>query len=131
MAEWSKAGEIAQSRNAFKEAQESYQRAVSLITQLPESPERSLRELGLRESVVLMLNLTRGIAAAETIEAIERTAVLAEQSGNLKRLVDSMVRRGFATYFSGDLPAASAIADQALDLGVRDRHSTVSHMHTF
>jgi tetratricopeptide (TPR) repeat protein len=121
--EWSRTGQAAEKRNAFREAQESYKHAASLITLLPESPERDSRELALRQSVVLMLNLTKGLAAAETIEAIEHTVVLAEKSGDLKGLVDLMIRRGFATYFSGDLPTASAIADQALDLAIRDGHS--------
>jgi hypothetical protein len=110
-------------QNAFAEALENYGQAVLSVSRLPESRERALRELGLRQSGVLMLNLTKGLAAAETIEAIERTVVLAEKSGDLKRLVDLMIRRGFATNFSGDLPAASAIADKALDLAIRDGHS--------
>ena len=123
IAEWSRAGKAAEARNAFEEALEDYQQAVAPINLLPESPERDARELALRQSVVLMLNLTRGIAAPETIEAIERMAVLAEESGNLKLLVDLMIRKGFAAYFSGDLPAASALADQTLDLAIRDGQS--------
>jgi predicted ATPase len=58
IAAWSTAGEAAEARSAFKEAQENYQRAVSLTTLLPESPERDSRELDLRRSVVLMLYCT-------------------------------------------------------------------------
>jgi tetratricopeptide (TPR) repeat protein len=124
IAAWTKAGKAAEARNAFAEAVESYQQALALLSMVPESPDRKLRELDLRQSIVMMLNLTRGIAAPETVEAVEQTAALAEQSGNLKRLVDLMIRRGFATYFSGDLPVASALADQALALAVRDGDST-------
>ena len=87
IAEWSKAGKAAEARNAFREALESYQQAMALLTLLPESPERDLRELELRELVVQMLNVTRGYAAPETREATERAAVLAEKSGNLTQLV--------------------------------------------
>ena len=55
IAEWSRAGKAAQARNAFSEALESYQQAVALLNLLPESPERDLRELELRQSVVQML----------------------------------------------------------------------------
>ena len=44
-----------EARNAFKEALESYQQALALLNLLPESPERDLRELELRQSVVRML----------------------------------------------------------------------------
>ena len=81
IAEWSRAGKAAQARNAFREALESYQQAMALLNLLPESPERDLRELELRHSVVRMLMVTRGYAAPETIEATERAVALAEKSG--------------------------------------------------
>ena len=74
IAEWSRAGKSAQARNAFKEAQESYQQALVLLDWVPESPERDLRELELRQSVVSMLQITRGWAASETVEAADRTS---------------------------------------------------------
>ena len=89
IAEWSRAGKAAEARNAFKEALESYQQALALLNLLPESPERDLRELELRQSVVRMLYVTRGYAAPETIDATERAAALAEKSGNLTQLVNS------------------------------------------
>ena len=55
IAEWSRAGKAAEARNAFSEALESYQQALALLNLLPESPERDLRELELRQSVVQML----------------------------------------------------------------------------
>ena len=55
IAEWSRAGKAAEARNAFREALESYQQALALLNLLPESPERDLRELELRQSVVRML----------------------------------------------------------------------------
>ena len=61
-----KGGQGREARNAFSEALESYQQAVVLLNLLPESPERDLRELELRQSVVRMLHVTRGYAAPET-----------------------------------------------------------------
>jgi len=120
IATWSRAGSNAQARSAFVEAQESYQQAVALVNSLPESPERNSRELELRQSVVLMLTLSKGWVAPEMIDAIERTAELAEKSGNLAQLGDLIIRRGFAAHFSYDYPLAIALADQALDLAIRD-----------
>ena len=124
IAEWSRAGKAAQARNAFREALESYRQAVALLNLLPESPERDGRELELRQAVLLILDITAGISAPETIEATKRSAVLAEKSGNLRQLLGLLLRRGFAAYFSGDLSTAGALADQALDLALRGRNPT-------
>jgi class 3 adenylate cyclase/ribosomal protein L40E len=60
IAEWSRAGKIAEARNAFAEALESYQQVLVLLTLLPKSAERDIRELELRQSVFSMLFVTRG-----------------------------------------------------------------------
>ena len=120
IAQWSRAAKTAEARNAFREALESYQQAVALLNLLPESPERDSRELELRQSIHLMLFVTRGPAAPETIDANARDAALADKSGNLTRLVRDINSRGFSAYFSGDLPGAGALADQGLELAVRE-----------
>jgi predicted ATPase len=71
IAQWSVAAKAAEARNAFLEAQESYQQSLALSNLLPESPQRDLRELQLRQSLVSMLNMTRGWAAPETVDAAE------------------------------------------------------------
>jgi predicted ATPase len=53
IAEWERSGKLAQVRGVFKEALESYQRALAMLLPIPESPERDLRELRLREAVFL------------------------------------------------------------------------------
>jgi tetratricopeptide (TPR) repeat protein len=93
---------------------------LALVTLLPESPERDNRELDLRQSVVGLLYITRGFAAPETMDATERAAALAEKSGNLTQLVNSVSSKVTIALFSGDLPAAAALADQALELALRE-----------
>src|SRR6202022_3342240 len=83
--EWHRAGERAVERRAYREAEQHYRGAIALLKTLRESAERDNRELGLRGSVVLMLILERGHAAPETIDAIERTATLAEKRGHLTK----------------------------------------------
>jgi tetratricopeptide (TPR) repeat protein len=132
IAEWSRAGKTAQARSAFWEAQESYEQALALVTLLPESPERDNRELELRQSIIGLLYITKGFAASETKKAIERAAALAEKSGNLTRLVNSVSSRLMIALFSGDLPAAAALVDQALELALREGSPTllgVAHHH--
>jgi class 3 adenylate cyclase/tetratricopeptide (TPR) repeat protein len=124
IAEWSRAGKAAETRNAFSEALESYQQALALLNLLPESPERDLRDLKLRQSVVQMLWVTRGYAAPETIAATERAATLAEKSGNLAQLVNLMILRGVSALVAGDIPAAGALANLAFDLALREAGPT-------
>jgi tetratricopeptide (TPR) repeat protein len=125
IAEWERAGKGAEERNAFIEAQESYQQALALLGLLTESPERDERELELRQSLVSMLHLTRGYSSAEAVEAFERVAALAEKGGNLLQMVGSASTRGYHSYSAGDLSTAATLADDALGLAQRDSNPTV------
>jgi hypothetical protein len=125
IAEWSRAGKTAQASNAFREAQESYQQALTLLHRLPESPERDLRELELGQSLVVMLQMTTGWAAPETVDASERIAALAEKSGNLTQFGNTLGSRGFTAWIAADLSTAGALADQALELGLREGNPTI------
>jgi class 3 adenylate cyclase/tetratricopeptide (TPR) repeat protein len=130
IAEWTRAGKAAESRNAFKESLEGYQQAVSLVALLPESHERDLREFELRQSIYTMLYVGRGLAAPEAIEAIERVSALAEKTGSLVEYASYLSSRGFSAFFAGDLSAASMFADQILALGVREGSPTMlAHAH--
>jgi hypothetical protein len=91
-----------------------------LLDLLPESPERTLRELEGRQSVVRMLHLTSGYPAPETREATARLAGLAEKSGNLVQLLNWLWSTWASAYVAGDVPAAVASADQALDVALRE-----------
>jgi tetratricopeptide (TPR) repeat protein len=120
IAEWSRTGKTAQARNAFREALESYQQAVAVLSRLPATAERDTRELELWQSIYLMARVTKGYTAPETIDAIEHVAVLAKKTGNLTQQVISLRSRGHIAYFSGDLPTAIRLGDQALELAVRE-----------
>jgi class 3 adenylate cyclase/tetratricopeptide (TPR) repeat protein len=124
IAEWSRAGEAARTRNAFREAQESYQQALVLLGTLPDSSQRDSRELELRQSVVQMLWVTRGPAESETVHATDRAAALAEKSGNLTQLINLLVARSTAVLSSAEFAAAGALLDHALDLALRESSPT-------
>jgi predicted ATPase/class 3 adenylate cyclase len=124
IAEWSRTAQRAEAHGAFREAQESYEQALTLLNLLPESRERDLRELELRRSQIAMLHLTIGYAAPETIEANGRARALAEKTGNLTQLVNLMLLMCRTTRHAGNLVAAATIADQALELALRDRNPT-------
>jgi tetratricopeptide (TPR) repeat protein len=123
--EWERAGAAAEARNAYREALENYHQVAALLDALPESSERDSHELELGQSVYRTLYIVRGHAARETIDNIDRTAALARKTGKLTLLAGAINRRGFAAYFSGDLPGAGALADQALEFALRDGSHTV------
>jgi class 3 adenylate cyclase/tetratricopeptide (TPR) repeat protein len=125
IAEWSKAGDAARGRHAFREALESYQQALGLLKSVPESPERDGRELELRQPLLGLLAVTRGLTGPEMIDVTERAAALAEKSGNLAQHINSMAARGLTFLVSGDIPAAGALLDRALELAIREGSLTM------
>jgi class 3 adenylate cyclase len=82
IAEWSRAGKAAWSRNAFNEALASYRQALALSDLLPKSSDRDARELALMQVALEMLAYTRGSIAPETIDMLERAVTLARNSDN-------------------------------------------------
>ena len=119
IAEWSRAGKTAQARHAFKEALESYQQAVAILSIMAKLPDDEMRELELRQSVVSMLYVTSGFAAPETIAAVESAIALAEKNGNLKQMVEWLTSRSTSLLISGQLSAVASMLDQTLNLATR------------
>jgi tetratricopeptide (TPR) repeat protein len=118
------AGKAAEVSNAFNEAEQSYRQAAALINLLPESAERDALELKLSRSIYAMLQITKGYSATETIDAAERAAALAEKSGSLTQLVNWIISKATIAIDSGDFAAGVALADQALELALRDGNPT-------
>jgi class 3 adenylate cyclase/tetratricopeptide (TPR) repeat protein len=120
IAEWSRAGNAHESHHAFKEAQQSYQQRLALLSLLPDSPERDLHELEARQSIIRMLLVTTGINSPEGIDACARAVALAEKSGNISQLTSFMYAAGFAAHNAGDHERAATLANQALELAERE-----------
>jgi len=123
IAQWSKAAKAAETRNAFREAQESYQLALAQLNLLRESPERDARELELVQSLSFMLYVMRGWAAPETVAVVERARMLAEKQGTLRLLIGSMLARCDQALLAGELRMAGPLVDQALELAQREGSS--------
>lgn len=116
---WRKAGNAARARSAFKEAEQSYRQALALVRTLPESSARDDLELKIASAFGGALQVTMGHSAPETVEASARIRALAEKSGKLDQLVPQLNGAFAAALVAGDLPAASALADQILDFARR------------
>ena len=126
IAEWERAGKLAEGRNAFVEALENCRQALALLSSLPESPERDLRELPLRESIYAMLGMVRGSNARETMDAADHAISLARRTNKIAQLAYLVSTRAYGVFTSGDVNAAAVLADQALDLAFSEgTHSTI------
>jgi len=120
IAGWSRAGKSAEARYAFGEALDSYRKALQLLNMLRKSPDRDRQEAELSQSVVRMLWITRGYSAAETIEATRRATLLAEESNSLQQLLIAVHARGIITLLEGDVASTAILADQVLNLALRE-----------
>ena len=120
IAEWERAGNSAEVRGAFKEALDSYQRALAMLNLILESPERDLRELRLSVTVLWMLWITTGPTSHDTTQALQDATSLAERSGNLATLVVLLTQAGMSALISGDMRMTLTLADRALELALRE-----------
>jgi tetratricopeptide (TPR) repeat protein len=124
IAEWTRAGKAAESRHAFKEAQQSYEQALALLSLLADSAERDRHELDLRQSIIRMLWITVGIPSPPSVDACARAVALAKKSGNLSRLISLMYATGSAAYVAGAYGSAATLTDQVLELAEREGDPT-------
>jgi predicted ATPase/class 3 adenylate cyclase len=116
IAQWSSAAQAARFRSAFKEALDSYQRALELVRRLPESPRRRGQELRLGNAVYSMRSLTDGYAAPETVIAIDRLIEMAEKANDRLALEGALRARCLAAYIAGDLHAAATFGERGLTI---------------
>src|SRR5262245_15796264 len=89
-----KAGRRALNRSAMVEAASQLTKALGLISELPENPERERRELDMQTALGRALMTTKGYAAAETGEAYDRARRLCEDLGD----TTTLVRVGYGQY---------------------------------
>ena len=120
IAAWRKAADTAFERNAFKEAEEGFGRALTILRTFPESSVRDGRELELMNRFVQVLQLTQGFNAPEASAATQRALALAEKRDDLAQLVSRMVGTFNSVFNTGDFAAAGVVANQTLGLARRD-----------
>jgi tetratricopeptide (TPR) repeat protein len=116
VAAWKRAGDAAYGRRAYKEAEEAYRQALKILSDAPETPERDANELSLASALNRVLQLTRGYAAPETVEAASRARLLAEKSGAISDLIREEGRIWQALITAGDYAGATALASHITDL---------------
>jgi predicted ATPase len=119
VAEWSTASTAAEARSAFKESAESYQQALALLEQLPESAERDRSELALQVRYGVAILATSGWNAPEFGKAYTRAEVLCASVGKDTQLFTVLFGLWSFHLVRGEYLKSRAYADEMLNLASR------------
>ena len=109
-----RAGRQAQQRSAHAEAIRSLNAAIGLLPRLPDSPERTQRELLLQLALGPALIPLTGWAAPEVKRAYTRTRELCERLGDPPELFPALLGLWAGYYLRAELRAAYELAEQLL-----------------
>jgi class 3 adenylate cyclase/tetratricopeptide (TPR) repeat protein len=127
---WQKAGDDSSARRAFREAQQAYQSALSLLLTTPAWPDRDTLEMTLQGALADVLRITKGYSAPQTIEATTRARELSEKSGDTAQQFAQAVGAWAAASSAGDFLNGRHLADQVLNLALtHGSEVSLAHAH--
>jgi DNA-binding SARP family transcriptional activator len=115
-----RAAEVATGVFANQKAIRHYRRAAELLRHAPPGRERDAAELAIRAAMAAPLNAQHGYASAEVQAVLERTRDLAEQFGDTRLLLVSLVGLFGTRFVQGHVSESYEIAQRSLEL---------SHLH--
>ena len=118
--QWLKAGQHAAAQFAYFEAIAHFERGLSLLHSLPESPIRNGREIELQLALGLCLFTAKGAVAAKP--AYTRALELAERSGELQQRFEALygVWQSTRDNVSGGIAAAGPLSERLLRMAERE-----------
>ena len=118
--QWLKAGQHAAAQFAYFEAIAHFERGLSLLHSLPESPIRNGREIELQLALGLCLFTAKGAVAAKP--AYTRALELAERSGELQQRFEALygVWQSTRDNVSGGIAAAAPLSERLLRMAERE-----------
>jgi class 3 adenylate cyclase/predicted ATPase len=118
---WQRAGERSTARSAYVEAVAHLTKGLEVLQTLPDTPERTQRELDMQVALGQALQVTKGVSVPEAGHAYARARELCRQVGDTPQLF--MVLAGLAEFYRarGDLQKARELGEQLLTL--------VQHQH--
>lgn len=111
--------ETAQRRFADREALVSIDRALMLLAEVPDSPERRQRELLLRFTQGSSFLVARGHSDPDLAASCERVRVLCEDLGDVPAHLFAVLLLFVFDLMRGRLDAARDLGDRAIDLATR------------
>ncbi len=114
-----RAAEAASQVFANQKAIRHYRRAAALLRHVPAGHRRDSTELAIRNAMAAPLNAQYGYACTELQEVLTRAGELAEQLGDSRVQLLSLVGLFAVRYVRGDIAESHAIARRALALSER------------
>jgi DNA-binding winged helix-turn-helix (wHTH) protein/predicted ATPase len=122
---WRQVGETAALRNAYHDAVAALRKGLALLATLPESPERTQRELALQLALGEVLMDTQGMVSPEAGEAYTRAYTLCQQMEETPQ--HFQVLRGLCRFHRAQarLCTAEALSQQLFDLAQRQHDSVL------
>ena len=120
---WQRAGQLALERSAYVEAIGPLTTGLWLLTTLPDTPERTLRELDMWTALGAALHATKGPGVAEVEHAYTQAYKLCQQLGETPQLIPVLM--GLCRYYqlSTEQQTARQLGEQLLSLA-QGQHDT-------
>jgi class 3 adenylate cyclase/predicted ATPase len=113
---WQKAGELAVRRAANPEAIKHFRRALTLLSEQPDTVERSRNELAILSGLGPALMSSHGWASPEVRVAFERAAVVAKGIGNSVELAPPLLGLWLYHTSLGQLERAEGIGAELFEI---------------
>jgi tetratricopeptide (TPR) repeat protein len=108
----SRAGHRAVEQSAHSEAVARLNRALDLVSQLPDSPDRARQELDIAITLAWSLYIARGPRAPERERALLRAKELSERLGDDGKLMEVELALALFRFNQRDFTAAQAMAER-------------------
>lgn len=113
---WQKAGRLAIERSAHTEACRHFTAGLTLLTALPESPERTQQELMFQVALGGPLIASKGYGAPEVERVYARAQELCRQLGYSPRLLQVLLGLEAFYFIRAELPIAQQLAERCWTL---------------
>ncbi|MGC9358292.1 MAG: ATP-binding protein, partial [Anaerolineae bacterium] len=111
---------------ATEEALQLLTRGLTLLQQLPASPEREQQEVALQLALGAALR-TKGWSSPARAQAFERARVLSQRTGTTAQLAQSLLYLADVHLARGQLDQVTTIGKQLLALSASTQNPTVAH----
>src|SRR5262249_48109035 len=113
------AGDNAGARSAAREAIEHYRRALQLLAGLPDSHERTQREITLNIALGPHLMASKGFGAPEAEQVYRRAQGLCDRIGATRELFTALWGLWLYTWGHGHMDDAKQIGERLMEIATR------------
>jgi predicted ATPase len=113
---WQQADAQASARSAHQEAIRHLTRGLEILTRLPDTPERTQRELTLSVALAAPLLMTKGYSAADVAHAYRRIQHLCHQVGEASQVFPALYGLCVFHLVRGEVATTRQVGEHALNL---------------